>query len=153
VELESPAARLQMFREIAMWSELESGRAATPVAFFPIVQDGVVVTAPGLDARADLLQAPDSGHPLELSFDGPGERWPEDRRDSLQGLSEREAVELVARTLLTTWALHPAGPVQVDRASGSPYAAAYVDGMLRVNPSFLYLAAAASAASTAPANQ
>ncbi len=29
-----------------------------------------------------------------------GERWPEDRRESLQGLSEREAAELVARTLL-----------------------------------------------------
>jgi hypothetical protein len=33
--------------------------------------------------------------------------------------------------------------VRVDRALGAPYAAAYVDGVMRVNPAFLYLAAAA----------
>jgi hypothetical protein len=153
VELEAPSARLAMFRQVAVWSQLESGRAATPEALFPIVQNGVVVSAPGVDVRADLLQAPDSGHPLDLSFDGPGERWPEDRRDSLQGLSEREAGELVARSLLNQWGLRPNGTVQVDRATGAPYAAAYVNGILRINPSFLYLAAAASAASTAPANE
>jgi hypothetical protein len=153
VELQSPSLKLDMFRQIAVWSQLEAGRAATSEAFFPIVQNGVVVSAPGLDVRADLLQAPDSGHPLDLSFEGPGERWSTDRRDSLQGLSEREAGELVARSLLTQWGLHPSGTVQVDRATGAPYAAAYVNGILRINPSFLYLAAAASAASTAPANE
>jgi hypothetical protein len=152
VEVEPAAARLQMFREVAMLSQLEAGRPATADAFFPIVQDGAVVSAPGLDARADLLQAPDSGHPLELSFDGPGERWPEDRRDALQGLSEREAAEYVARSLLTAWAVHPTVAVQVDRAAGAPYAAAYVDGVLRINPAFISMAAAASAASLATAN-
>ena len=38
----------------------------------------------------------------------------------------------------------PRGSVRVERASGVPYAAAYVDGVLRINPAFLYLAAAAS---------
>jgi len=34
-------------------------------------------------------------------------------------------------------------PVQVDRAAGAPYAAAWVDGALRLNPAFVLLAAAA----------
>ena len=82
-----------------------------------------------------------------LVFDARGERWPEDRREGLQGLSEREAAELVARTLLTHWGVRPEGTVQVDRASGAPYAVAYVDGILRINPAFLYLAAAYGLAS------
>ena len=69
----------------------------------------------------------------------------------VHGLSEREASELVARTLLTHWGIQQTGPVQVDRVSGAPYAVAYVDGILRINPAFLYLAAASGLAST-PAN-
>jgi hypothetical protein len=153
VEFEAPTSRLQMFREMAMWSQLEAGRPATPDALFPIVQDGAVVCAPGLDARADLLQAPDSGNPLDLVLDGLGERWPQDRREGLQGLSEREAAEYIARSLLSSWAIHPAGAVQVDRAAGAPYAAAYVNGILRINPAFISMAAAASAASTPSTNQ
>src|SRR5579871_1041169 len=134
VEFQGPTARLKMFREMALLSQLESGRPSTPRAFFPLVRDGAVVSAPGLDPQADLLLATDSGHPIDLVFDGFGEAWPSDRRDSLQGLSEREAAELVSRSLLVLWAIHPTGPVQVDRAASAPYAAAYVDGNLRINP-------------------
>ncbi|MGZ3457343.1 MAG: hypothetical protein ACXU86_02440, partial [Archangium sp.] len=113
-----------------------------------ISQRGELVAAPGIEGRADLLQSPDAGAALQLSFDGrAGERWQEDRRESLQGLSEREAAELVARTLLAHWRINPTGVVQVDRASGAPYAAAYVDGILRINPAFLYMAAAPGPAS------
>jgi hypothetical protein len=153
VEFQAPASRLKMFQEMALISQLEAGRPSTPEAFFPIVREGTVVCAPGLDPRADLLQAPDSGNPLDLAFEGPGENWPSDRRDSLEGLSEREAAELVSRSLLTQWAIRPAGVVQVDRVAGAPYAAAYVDGILRINPAFLYMASAASAASTLAPNQ
>jgi hypothetical protein len=154
LEFESPSTRLELYREVARLSTVESGQAAQALVLFPISQSGELVAAPGFEARTDLLQSPDAGAPLQLSFDGrAGERWPEDRRESLQGLSEREAAELVARTLLAHWKIDPAGVVQVDRASGAPYAVAYVDGILRINPAFLYMAAAQGPASQAGAVQ
>jgi hypothetical protein len=154
LEFEPASTRLELYREVARLSEQEEGQAAQALVLFPISQDGELVAAPGFEARMDLLQAPDAGGVLQLTFDGrTGERWPEERRDSLQGLSEREAAELVARTLLTHWQIALTGPVQVDRVSGAPYAVAYVDGILRINPAFLYLAAASGPASTPAAVQ
>lgn len=154
LEFETPSSRQELYREVARISESEAGQAAQALVLFPISQNGELVAAPGIEARTDLLQSPDAGARLELSFDGrAGERWPEDRRESLQGLSEREAAELVARTLLSHWKIAPSGVVQVDRASGAPYAVAYVDGILRINPAFLYLAAASGPASTPAAVQ
>jgi hypothetical protein len=154
VEFETLSTRLELFREVARQSEAEAGQAAQALVLFPMTQDGELVAAPGFEGRLDLLQSPDAGSSLQLVFDGrTGERWPEDRRDSLQGLSEREAAELVARTLLAHWQVQPAGAVQVDRASGAPYAVAYLDGILRINPAFLYLAAAYGPASMAAGAQ
>lgn len=149
VEFEPATTRLELFREVARQSELEAGQEAKALVLFPVsAQDGELFAAPGFEERMDLLQAPDAGSPLQLVLDGrAGERWPEDRRDSLQGLSEREAAELVSRTLLAHWQISPTGPVQVERASGAPYAVAYIDGILRINPAFLYLAAAYGPAS------
>ncbi len=155
LEFESPSTRLELYREVARISETEAGQAAQALVLFPISQNGELVAAPGFEARTDLLQTPaDAGARLRLSFDGrAGERWSEDRRESLQGLSEREAAELVARTLLARWRISPSGVVQVDKASGAPYAVAYVDGILRINPAFLYMAAAQGPASLAGAVQ
>ena len=154
LEFESPSSRLELYREVARISETEAGQAAQALVLFPISQNGELVAAPGFEARTDLLQSPDAGARLELSFDGrASERWPEDRRESLQGLSERESAELVARTLLSHWRIAPSGVVQVDRASGAPYAVAYVDGILRSNPAFLYMAAAQGPASLSGAGQ
>lgn len=50
----------------------------------------------------------------------------------------------MARSLLSQWGIGQDGRIAVDRATGAPYAAAYVDGILRINPSFLYLATAIS---------
>lgn len=154
LEFETSSTRLELYREVARISELEAGQAAQAPVLFPITRQGELVAAPGFEVRTDLLQSPDAGAPLELSFDGrAGERWPEDRREGLQGLSEREVAELVARTLLAHWRINPSGVVQVDRASGAPYAAAYVDGILRINPAFLYMAAAQGPASLPGAGQ
>lgn len=154
LEFETPTSRQELYREVARISESEAGQVAQALVLFPISQQGELVAAPGFEARMDLLQSPDAGARLELSFDGrAGERWPEDRRESLQGLSEREAAELVARTLLAHWRIAPSGVVQVDRASGAPYAVAYVDGILRINPAFLYMAAAQGPASLSGAGQ
>lgn len=150
LEFESASTRLELFRELARLSEHEAGRAAQALVLFPITQNGELVAAPGFEARMDLLQSPETGGAMQLAFDGRvGEPWQDDRRDSLQGLSEREAAELVARTLLTHWQIQTAGPVQVERVPGAPYAVAYVDGILRINPAFLYLAAASGPASPA----
>ena len=152
LELETIGTRQALFQQIAQASLAEAGRPATPEALFPLVVGGAVLTGPGFDPKVDLLQAPDAGPVFALAFDGrAAERWPEDRRQSLQGLSEREAAELVARTLLSHWGIQAKDPVSVERAAGAPYAVAYVDGILRINPSFLYLAAAASPASSVTA--
>ena len=143
LEFESTSIRQDLFLQISRASQSQAGGAATGAVLFPMVQDGQVIAAPGFEARADLFQAPDAGQMLQLSFDGRGERWSDERRESLQGLSEREAVELIARTLLSRWGIHPSGAVQVGRVSGTPYAVAYMDGVLRVNPAFVNLAASA----------
>ncbi|MCP3097260.1 hypothetical protein LZ198_00070 [Myxococcus sp. K15C18031901] len=154
LEFESPATRLELFREVARQSDQEAGQGAQALVLFPVSQNGELLAAPGFESRMDLFQAPDAGKGLELVLDArAGERWPEDRRESLQGLSEREAAELVARTLLVHWGIQPDGAIQVDRATGAPYAVAYVDGVLRVNPAFLYLAAAYGPASMPAALQ
>lgn len=139
LEFESPQIRQELYRDVIRTATLQQGQTGT--VLFPIVRDGELKGAPAIDARQDLLQAPDAGA-LQLVFDTRGERFADDRRDSFQGLSEREATELVARSLLVRWNIHSTGPVLVIRAPGAPYAAAWIDGVLRINPAFVYMAAA-----------
>jgi ABC-type sugar transport system substrate-binding protein len=75
-------------------------------------------------------------------FQTSGDSFAEDRRDAFQGLSEREAAELIARSLINLWNVKPSGPVTVVRMPGAPYAAAWIDGQLRLNPAFVYMASA-----------
>lgn len=138
LEFEPVASRQALYLELARQSRTEAGEAGRALQLFPLGRGQELVAAPGLEPGADLLDGAAAGASLRLSFDA----WPEERRESLQGLSEREAAELVARTLLVRWGVHAPGAVQVERAPGAPYAAAYVDGLLRLNPAFLYLAAA-----------
>jgi len=141
VEALSPQARADLYRSLLR----ESG-AGTPdglLALFPIVQDGTVRAAPPIEGRLDLLDVSDGGDPLVVNLDSAlTDRWPLERREALQGLSEREAAELVARSLAVRWGLHPRAALRVERAAGAPYAAAYAESVLRVNPALLYLAAA-----------
>ena len=141
VEALSPQARADLYRSLLR----ESG-AGTPdglLALFPIVQDGTVRAAPPIEGRLDLLDVSDGGDPLVVNLDSAlTDRWPLERREALQGLSEREAAELVARSLAVRWGLHPRAALRVERAAGAPYAAAYAESVLRLNPALLYLAAA-----------
>lgn len=146
LEFETPAARQELFDRIVRTSKVEAGRDTSEPVLFPMFQNGRFVAAPGLDEKADLLGSQDLGRKLQLRFNG-DEPWPEERRDSLQGLSEREVAELVARSLLGLWGVQSEQPIVVERAPGAAYAAAYADGMLRINPSFLYLAASVGPAS------
>lgn len=147
LEYETVPVRQELFREAARSSLQQAGQEASGPVLFPMLSEGRFFAAPGLDTRVDLLQAPfaDAGAGLQLAFSTRGDRWMEDRRDSFQGLSEREAAELVARSLLFHWKISPTTPVVVDRAAGAPYAAAYLDGVLRINPAFVYLASAQAA--------
>lgn len=146
LEFESVGTRQELFREIARTALAEQGQSAESAVLFPMSQGSSteLIAAPGFDPRADLLSASDAGS-LLLEFDRSGEQWPTERRESLGGLSEREAAELVARSLLAHWSASPPAEIQVDRATSAPYAVAYVDGILRINPAFLYLVAATPA--------
>ena len=147
LEFEPLAVRQELYRGVMRAAAQEAGQVVSPTgaALFPVSRGGTLVAAPAMEG-VDLFLSPDAGAGVLLSFEPRGtERWSDERTESLQGLSEREAAELVARTLLARWGVRPSGPVRVDRALGAPYAAAYVDGVLRINPAFVSLAAAASA--------
>ena len=142
---------IDLFNEASRISRLDPSSASWQSTPFLIIQNGQTSAAPGFDAHADLLQPPDAGQPVQISFVDRGEgRWPEDRRAALGGLSEREAAEQVARSLLSIWGIE-GNSVLVMRAPNAPFAAAYTDDTLRLNPAFLYLAAAASGISSHPA--
>lgn len=141
VEFETVEARQELFRDIARIGRQEQGLRATESMLFPMSRGAELVGAPAFESDADLLLASDAGL-LALRFDA---RWPEERRDSLGGLSEREAAELVVHSLLGSWGVGSGTEVDVERAPGAPYAVAYVDGILRINPVFLYLVAATPA--------
>jgi hypothetical protein len=145
LEFEAPALRTEMFRDVARTSQNQAGLRATGQMVFPMMVNGEFVAAPGIDPRMDLLMSADAGGAIQLSFDGRADRWSDDRRDSFQGLSEREAVELIARSLVQHWGVARSNVIRVDRVAGAPYAAAYIDGILRVNPAFVYMATATSA--------
>lgn len=140
LEFEPAQVRVELFREVARQSNAQAGTRGA--VLFPLLVEGEFIAAPALEAGADLLAPGDAGAPVVLTFERSGDGFSEDRRDAFQGLSEREAAEQIARSLLTLWNLKPAGPVTVVRTPGAPYAAAWMDGQLRLNPSFVYLAAA-----------
>jgi hypothetical protein len=139
LEFESPSVRLELFRDLAKQSLVQSGSNARTV-LFPMLVNGAFEGAPGFDPATDLLSAGDAGTAVDLVFDR-GDRFGEERREAFQGLSEREAAELIARSLLNQWNIKAVGQVTVVRVSGAPYAAAWIDGQIRLNPSFICLAA------------
>lgn len=142
LEFETPQVRVELFRDVARRSTAEAG--ARGAVLFPMLVNGEFVAAPALETSVDLLGASDAGAvgPVDLVFQTSGDSFAEDRRDAFQGLSEREAAELIARSLINLWNVKPSGPVTVVRMPGAPYAAAWIDGQLRLNPAFVYMASA-----------
>jgi len=142
LEFEPVQVRRELYREVARQSADQVGQHGA--VLFPMFVRGEFVAAPSIDARLDLLAATDGGAKTVVTFDQQ-DPFSEDRRESFQGLSEREAAELVARSLLQHWKIDPVGPVTVVRVTGAPYAAAWIDGELRLNPAFVTMAAAPAA--------
>ena len=140
IELLSVPARQELLRAVVHDSSQETAASGDgALSLFPFVQNGELRAAPTFEGRGDLFEVPDAGQPAALVLEP--EQWSAERRESLQGLSEREAAELVARSLAARWNLQARGALRVDRADGVPYAAAYADGVLRLNPVLLYLVA------------
>ena len=142
LEFEPIQVRRELFREVARQSADQVGRRGA--VLFPMFVRGEFVGAPGVDAHLDLLSATDAGANTVVAFDEV-DPFSEDRRESFQGLSEREVAELVARSLVQHWKIEPNGPVIIVRVTGAPYAAAWIDGELRLNPAFVTMAAAPAA--------
>ncbi len=145
LELEPTAQRADLFRQVVQESTTESGQKAGAAVLFPLAKGEELLGAPALEAHADLMQSWDAGIGTALDLGSSADVWTDEPHEALQGLSEREAAALVASGLLQRWGIQAQGTVRVDRVMGAPYAAAYVDGVLRVNPSFLYLASAGTA--------
>ncbi|HLT29409.1 MAG TPA: hypothetical protein VK013_05170 [Myxococcaceae bacterium] len=143
LEFLTPEARQSLYAQLILASRDEDGLPAqdTPVLFVMGTDEGLL-GAPALPASVDLLQTPASADRVAVRLDADFRQWPDERCECLQGLSEREAAELVARSLLWHWELEVDREVVVERAVGAPYAAAWIDGILRLNPALLYLASA-----------
>lgn len=75
-----------------------------------------------------------------MALDGSADPWPRDPREALGGRSERELAGRVAAALALRAGL--TGRPEVERDVEAPYAAAVVEGQVRLNPALLYLAAA-----------
>lgn len=128
-----------MFVELAKTSQREAGMPGPTL--FPVLDKGEFRAAPGLSVADDLLSVADAGGTVDikLSYLDP---FGNDRREAFGGLSEREAAEAIARALLIRWHVDASRPVTLVRAPGAGYAAALVGDELRLNPAFVYMAAA-----------
>ncbi len=140
LEMDVTTSRRDLFRELSRVSTQQAGTVAGQGVLFPIEHDNAFVAAPGLEATVDLVSVANASAASDLIIDSKADRWSDGRRPSLGGLSEREAAELLSRALIQSWGLHPTGPVRLERSQGAPWAAAWLGGILRLNPAFVSLA-------------
>jgi len=133
----------------ALWEELlgqarEQAQGPSHVQpLFPLLMPEGFVAAEGPLELAHCLNVELSKEePLEvvLKVDERRERWSDIPREEWRGLSERELAHCLALSLLAQWQMK--GEVHVQKVPRSPYAAAYIEGSLRLNPAFVSLAAA-----------
>ncbi len=142
LEHQPAAVRREFYAEVARQSQSEEGMPGA--SLFPFAVDGGFVAAPALNPKRDLMDGENAPSAAALRFED-FNAFGTDRREALGGLSEREAAEVVARALLSHWGIDAARSVTVVRSSRAGYAAAWVDGELRLNPAFLYMASAPAA--------
>jgi hypothetical protein len=122
---------------VAVASDEASRQEPDAPVLFPVATDQRVVAAP-FSPNLDLLKPPADAPDVEL-VDTP-ERWSAEPQPGLMGATERGTAIDVSRSLLAEW--HVTNHVLVVRAPAVPFAAAFVDGQLRLNPALLYLAVA-----------
>jgi hypothetical protein len=110
--------------------------------------DGPALFAMERGGRLFALALPSSralltGGAVAVDLASSRDPWPQDLRIGLLGRSELELAKNAASALVGLLGVLPEAPVVVEREGGAPFAAAFVDGKLRLNPALLYLAAAA----------
>lgn|GEM_PF-1339358 len=137
VAKEGPAEPLLCLRETEMApkeapSELEAKEAFAEMA--PKEEAELKEEPSELAPKEEFVE-------LSLKLDERRESWSDVPREAWGGLSERDVARCLALSLLTQWQVK--GEVNLQRVTRSPYAAAYVEGSLRLNPAFVSLAAAA----------
>ncbi|MFN0061190.1 MAG: hypothetical protein ACKVPX_01545 [Myxococcaceae bacterium] len=138
LELETAATRKALYRSMLEGALTEQD--AGVLALFPLWVDEVWVAAPPVDSSVRLLDAPrGNGVAILSGLDD----WSDEPRQALGGLSERVAASRAAQAMLSHGWAGLTQDVRVERAGHVPYAAALLGGnLLRINPVFLYLAAA-----------
>jgi hypothetical protein len=133
--LASLEVRAVFFEEVRSQSD-QQARALQPddLALFAVDRkEGLVPAA--LPAAHELL-AGSSNSRVRCA-----EGWPIEPREELGWHSELDLAEKAAAALAMAAGISDS-PIVVERAPEAPYAAVFVEGRLRLNPSLLYLAAA-----------
>ncbi len=142
LDFASPAARARLFGLVEAQSRIQ---AATPAPDSPAVF-AVEVSSSLLPAVLPTAGALRAGSTAPVDLDASEDPWPTEPRAGLSGMSEREAARAASSVLAEALSLGGRTLV-VERATGAPYAAAWVERKLRLNPALLYLAAGAAQAS------
>jgi len=124
-----------------LWEELLSQaqeQACQPSLqpLFPTFTSAGFVAKEGPSQWSPCLEAPGA---LSLKLDERREAFSDIPREEWRGLSERDIARCLALHLLSQW--HIQGEVSLQKVAKSPYAAAYVEGSLRLNSAFVLLAA------------
>ncbi len=137
LDLTSFVVRARLFNELVRQSESQAREELTDgPAWFAVGREHQLV------ARA-LPFALFAGGPALVDVDHSEDPWPDEPRESLGGNSERQLAERAGATFVRLLGLPAEEPVLVERSPGAPFAAAWIDGRLRLNPALLYLAAGA----------
>lgn len=137
LDLTSSEVRARLYGELLRQSEAQARAELTDEpAWFAVAREHQLV------ART-LPFALFAGGPATVDVESSQDPWPDEPRASLGGLSERDLAIRAGATFVRVLRIPPAEPVIVERAPGAPFAAAWLEGRLRLNPALIYLAAGA----------
>jgi len=137
LEYESLLARQTLWEELLSQAQVQALGPSHVQPLFPIFTTTGFVAKEGPAELNCLKESPE----LVLKWDERRAAWNDAPKEEWRGLSERDIARCLALSLLAQWQIK--GEVSLQKVAKSPYAAAYVEGSLRLNPSFVSLAAAA----------
>jgi len=136
-DVASVSRRSLLYQEARAQSEAEArAELVDGPALFVVEREGRLFAMSLPSAQTLLL-----GANRDVDLESSAEAWPTEPRVGLKGESEKSLAARVGSALIMTAGLCE-GPIVVERESGAPYAAAFVQGRLRLNPVLLYLASA-----------
>jgi len=137
LEYESASARHILWEELLAQAQEQALGTSHVQPLFPIFTSTGFVAKEGPAKLGNCFESSE----LVLKLDERREAWSDTPREAWRGLSESDVARCLALSLLAQW--HIQGEVLLQKVAKSPYAAAYVEGSLRLNPAFVSLAATA----------